>query len=63
MSLSSFLELLADNQSVPGRLVTSAIVIFFGVVLAFTAGRLISRRFDDSYSRHYSRKASGMSLL
>ncbi len=49
-------ELLADNESAAGRLVTSALVVLVGVVLASGAGRLLARRTDDVYARYYARK-------
>ncbi len=51
-------ELVVDSESVAGRLVTSAVVVGFGVLLASLLGRLFSRRTSDPYSRFYARKAS-----
>lgn len=52
------LELLADNESVPGRLVTSALVVTVGVTLSLVLGRLLARRADDPFSRYYARKVT-----
>lgn len=51
-------ELVVDNESVPGRLVSSVVVVAAGVVLASLAGRLLARRASDPYSRYYARKGS-----
>lgn len=49
-------ELLADNRTAGGRLVTSAAVIFSAAAVAFIAGRFLVRRTDDPYHRYYVRK-------
>ena len=49
-------ELLADTESVPGRLVTSAVIIAVAIVLAVLVGRLLARKADDAYARYYARK-------
>lgn len=49
-------ELLVDNRTPGGRLVTSAMVIVIGVALAFVVGRLLARRTDDAYAKYYARK-------
>ena len=54
--MDDLLELLGDNRSVPGRLVTSTVVVLFGAVLASLGGRLAARRADDQYARCYARK-------
>lgn len=38
------LDLLADNSSVPGRLVTSALVVAVAAVISAALGRLLARR-------------------
>ncbi len=55
--LDRAVDLLADNTSVPGRLVTSAAVVLVSVVVASVAARAVSRRSGDPYARYYSRKA------
>jgi small-conductance mechanosensitive channel len=51
-------ELLADNESVPGRLVTSAAIVAVAVALGWCIGWLAARRTDDAYERYYARKVS-----
>lgn len=52
------LELLADNSSVTGRLVTSGLVLAVAVVLAAGLSRVLGRRSTDPYQRYYARKGS-----
>jgi small-conductance mechanosensitive channel len=49
-------ELIADNQTASGRLVTSVVVIGCGVLIAGSVGRLLARRTDDAYAKYYARK-------
>ncbi len=49
-------DLVRDNQSVAGRMVTSTAVVAFAVVVALVAGRQLARRADDAQSRYYTRK-------
>lgn len=56
--MDDFANLLLDNESTRGRLVTTAAVMVLGVVLAWVAGRLLAQRADDSYGRYYARKIS-----
>jgi small-conductance mechanosensitive channel len=49
-------DLLLDNESIAGRLATSAVVIVVAVVLALVAGSLLARRSGTSYGRYYTRK-------
>lgn len=55
-TVSEFLDLLRDNTSVLGRLVTTAVLVVVAVLVALVAGRLAGRRVDDPYSRYYVRK-------
>ncbi len=55
--MSGFLELLRDNTSVLGRLVTTAALVVLAFLVAAVAGWLVSRRTDDPYTRYYLRKA------
>lgn len=55
--MSGFLELLGDNTSVVGRLVTTAVLLVVALVVAAAAGWLVGRRADDPYTRYYLRKA------
>ncbi|MDQ4143247.1 MAG: mechanosensitive ion channel family protein [Actinomycetota bacterium] len=54
--MKQFLDLVLDNQTVLGRLVTTAVLIVVAVALAAGLGRLLSRKLEDSHSRYYSRK-------
>ena len=54
--MSEFLDLLRDNTSVLGRLVTTAVLVVVAVLIALVAGRLAGRRVDDAYNRYYVRK-------
>jgi small-conductance mechanosensitive channel len=56
--VDEIIDLLRDNQSVAGRLVTSAGVILVAVVVAAAAGGLVARRADDPFGRYYARKVS-----
>lgn len=55
--MSGFLELLRDNTSVVGRLVTTAVLLVVAFLVAAAAGWLVGRRADDPYTRYYLRKA------
>ncbi|MDQ4143296.1 MAG: mechanosensitive ion channel family protein [Actinomycetota bacterium] len=50
-------ELLADNQSFLGRVVTSFPIVAVAVVLSLFFGKLLSRRAQDAFGRYYIRKA------
>lgn len=52
------LDLLRDNNSVLGRLVTTIVLVAVAVPVAALTGRLAARRGDDGYSRYYLRKAA-----
>jgi small-conductance mechanosensitive channel len=54
--MDALLRLLTDNESVPGRLVTTAVVVVTTMVVASLAARLVGRRFDDASARYYARK-------
>lgn len=54
--MSGFFELLRDNTSVLGRLVTTAALVVLGFLAAAVAGWLVGRRADDPYIRYYLRK-------
>jgi small-conductance mechanosensitive channel len=55
--VSGFLELLGDNTSVLGRLVTTVVLLVVALVVAVAVGWLVGRRVDDPYTRYYLRKA------
>jgi small-conductance mechanosensitive channel len=56
--MSQLWDLVVDTESVAGRLVSSAMVVAFGVLLAVVLGRLLVRRAHDGASRYYARKLS-----
>ena len=51
------IDLLLDNRTVPGKLVSTAAVLALAVLLAVALGRLAAWRVADPYSRYYTRKA------
>lgn len=53
--VDAFLELLRDNSSVLGRLVTTAVVLAVALPVAALLGRLAARRGGDPYARYYLR--------
>ncbi len=54
--MGDVVDLIVDNETVAGRLVTSMVVVLTGVVVATVFGRLLARRADDVYARYYARK-------
>lgn len=54
--MNDFLELLADNRSVAGRLVTTVAIVAGAALLAAGLGRLLARGETDPYARYYKRK-------
>ncbi len=54
--MDGLLDLITDNESVAGRLVTSAVVVVVAFVVAAVSGRLLARRMTDAQSRYYARK-------
>ncbi len=56
MNLERLWDLLVDNRTSGGRLVTSAVVVVIGIVLGHLLGYLLGRRTDDPYARYYARK-------
>lgn len=56
--MDRLVDLLVDNTSVLGRLVTSAAIVAVAAVAAEVLGRLFARRGDDAYSRYYARKSA-----
>ena len=52
------LDVLLDNESVPGRLATTAAVLVFALLVALIASRLAGRRSEDQYARYYLRKGA-----
>lgn len=54
--MSALLELLRDNASVAGRLVSTAAVVVLAFLVAMAARWLVGRRTRDAYTRYYLRK-------
>ncbi len=54
--MDAFWDLIADNESAGGKLMTSAFMAIVAVVLAAFVGRLASRGVDDRYRKYYTRK-------
>jgi small-conductance mechanosensitive channel len=57
--MDALFDLLADNEGVTGRLVTSAALVALAITIATVLGRLLARRADDPYTRYYVRKVTG----
>lgn len=55
--MSGFWDLLRDNTTVLGRLITTVVLLLGAVLVALVVGRLAGRRVDDPYNRYYVRKA------
>ncbi|MEO8692214.1 MAG: mechanosensitive ion channel domain-containing protein [Acidimicrobiales bacterium] len=49
-------DLITDNDTVGGKLVTTAVIASGAVVVGTAAGRLLARRADDRYRKYYTRK-------
>ena len=58
MTLDRIWDLLIDNRTSGGRLVTSAVVVLVVVAAAQLLGHLFARRTDDPYAQYYARKLS-----
>ncbi len=56
VTLEQLWELLVDNRTSGGRLVTSAVVVVAGILIAYLLGTLLARRTDDPYAKYYARK-------
>lgn len=50
-------DLLLDNQSVAGRLVTSLVILLGAWILGWLASRMLTRHIDEQYARYHLRKA------
>jgi small-conductance mechanosensitive channel len=57
VTMESFLDLLRDNSTVTGRLVTTIVMVIAAVVVGTAGGRLVGWRLSDAYTRYYVRKA------
>jgi small-conductance mechanosensitive channel len=56
--VDGFLDLLRDNETVGGRLVTSGVVLAAAFALSWVLGRILVSRTDDPQGRYYARKAA-----
>ena len=56
--MDRLVELLVDNRSVVGRLVTTGAIVVLAALAAELFGRVLARRGDDAYSRYYARKGA-----
>ncbi len=56
MAQVPMIDLLLENDSVSGRLVTTLVIVAVAALVALLGARLISRAWEDSYTRYYSRK-------
>jgi len=49
-------DLITDNNSMEGKLVTTAVIVAIAIVVGTLVGRVWSRRIDDRYRKYYARK-------
>lgn len=49
-------DLITDNDSVEGKLVTTAVIVAIAFVVGTVVGRISTRRVDDRYRKYYARK-------
>ena len=49
-------ELITDNNSIEGKLVTTVVIVAIAIVVGTVVGRVWSRRVDDRYRKYYARK-------
>ena len=56
MVSAPMIDLLLENDSVAGRLVTTLVIVAVALVISLLGSRLIGRAWQDSYARFYSRK-------
>ncbi|GAA3939745.1 hypothetical protein Aau02nite_48790 [Amorphoplanes auranticolor] len=55
--MDAFFDLLRDNSTVTGRLVTTVVLVIVAVAVGTAAGRLAGWRLGEPYTRYYARKA------
>ncbi len=58
LEVDRVLQLILDNDTVGGRLATSAALLVSGALVSTVVGRLLARRADDVYARYYARKVT-----
>ena len=51
-------DLITDNDSVEGKLVTTIVTVAIAIVVGTVVGRVSARRFEDRYRKYYARKIS-----
>ncbi len=61
--VEGFLDLLRDNSSVLGRLVTTGVLLAVAVPVGALLGRAASRRSSDPYASYYLRKSARYAFL
>ncbi len=49
-------DLITDNNSVEGKLVTTVVIVAIAIVVGTVVGRVWSRRVEDRYRKYYARK-------
>ena len=49
-------DLITDNNSMEGKLVTTVVIVAIAIVVGTVVGRVWSRRIDDRYRKYYARK-------
>ncbi len=54
--MSAVWDLITDNSSAGGKLVTSSVIAAVAAVVGIVAGRIASRSVDDRYRKYYTRK-------
>jgi small-conductance mechanosensitive channel len=62
-AMDGFLDLLRDNSSVLGRLVSTAVLAVAAMPVAAVLGRVAARRGSDPYARYYLRKTARYAVL
>jgi small-conductance mechanosensitive channel len=61
--MGTIVELLEDNQSAGGRLVTTAALLAAALVLGWLLAPLVTRHVEDPYTRYHLRKAVRYTLV
>jgi small-conductance mechanosensitive channel len=49
-------DLISDNNSLEGKVVTTVMIVAIAIVVGTVVGRVWSRRVDDRYRKYYARK-------
>ncbi len=56
--MESIWDLVTDNESVAGKMVTTGVIIALAIVIGAMLGRILARRTDDRYRKYYTRKTT-----